>query len=52
MSMGFNYKFGFSLIKEEQEKLLGVKEPSQSDSDSSSGSKKYVIDSVHNPLQL
>lgn len=39
-------------LQEEQERRSGIKEPSHSDSDSSSGSKKYVKNTVadsHDP---
>ena len=35
-------------LQEEQERRSGIKEPSHSDSDSSSGSKKYVKLQSHN----
>ena len=39
-------------LQEEQERRSGIKEPSHSDSDSSSGSKKYVKTTVAQLLRL
>ena len=39
-------------LQEEQERRSGIKEPSHSDSDSSSGSKKYVKLQSHNCWDL
>ena len=45
------FVFWFTL-QEEQERRSGIKEPSHSDSDSSSGSKKYVKTTVAQLLRI
>ena len=51
VTMTVRFVFWFAL-QEEQERRSGIKEPSHSDSDSSSGSKKYVKTTVAQLLRI